>query len=218
MPSAKARYTGDGSGSVPPGFSTKLRKQLENLCPESPDRPDHERDAFVGEFVEAILAEAWWMVSEIRQHKFDLTKQEIRAEQDDLLKLCCKLEEKLRKLTPDFDRLLGVDAEPLDLADRLMMFCKQIERSGVHLEDLPRRPRIDERQHRAAVEGTIRIMRVVKDYGLQVTGTCNHGFGYISVAVEIMKAVGDDICLVLEKMTWRDIIIEAKKEAPDLDR
>jgi hypothetical protein len=39
---------------------------------------------------------------------------------------------------------------------------------------------------------------------------------YVSHAVEILKAIGDDIALPRSPETWRDAVIEAKRKEPDL--
>jgi hypothetical protein len=67
-----------------------------------------------------------------------------------------------------------------------------------------------------AVELAIRVLRVLKEYGIKPAATGDAYWGYTSDAVEILKLIGDDIKLVRDELTWRDIIIKAKTSAPDL--
>lgn len=49
---------------------------------------------------------------------------------------------------------------------------------------------------------------------MPATGDTN--FEYTPETIQILKTIGDEFGLVLEPLTWRDTIIEAKKSAPDI--
>lgn len=148
MPTAKARYAGDGSGVLLPEFSIGLRQQLRALYPSQDAEDDpvwgHPADAFVGE----ILGTAWWAKSALHAQGHEVTTAEIRAEHKDLLKSLRAavgklhnlsadlnsllnslrvLAKKLRILSPNFARLLDLDADPLDCADQIDAFVWRLE-------------------------------------------------------------------------------------------
>ncbi len=216
MPTAKARYTGDGSGTLIQDFSDALKTKLRAYYPDQQAEIDptwgHPADAFVS----CVLAEARWAVSKLHWQKFDGTKQEIRAEQSDLLKELNEIHHKLRNLSPDFDRLLGTDADPLGCADKIRELIGHVESAGRIIERLPTKKKTAEKKHDVAVEMAVRVLRTLKEYGIAPAATGDAYFHYTSNAVQILKLIGGDIDLVLAALTWRDIIIAAKKVAPDL--
>ncbi len=216
MPTAKPRYAGDGVGETLKDFSSELRSKLREYFPdtEAVDDPEfgHPADAFVSH----ILAEAWRAKTDLHWQGFEGTKAELRAERADLLKLATELESKLRKISLDLDRLLGIDADSIGCADKLAELIQHVDAAEKAIDRLPRISRKDEKDHRAAVEMTIRVLRALKEYGISPTATADADFGYASAAVRILKLIGDDIKLVLSEVTWRDIIIEVKDATPDL--
>jgi hypothetical protein len=275
MPTAKARYVGDGAGRLPCDFTDELRKTLRGYYPKEDalinigvenaiiektgewysfnnkhighdesnasqflkDNHDiadeieksilatlglvklEDIDLFnnlADEFVNVLLAEARWAVSALMWQEHTVTKQEILAEHSDLHDTLKYARNKLRELSPDFNRLLDADADPLGVADSLDVLIRHVNAAEVRINELPKKMRLDEAQHDIAVEMAIRVLRAVKNYGLPIYATGGDGFDYTSDAVNILKAIGDDINLPRERLTWRDIIIEAKRVAPDL--
>jgi hypothetical protein len=212
MPTAKARYTGDGTRSKTKDFSDALKVKLRGYYPNQQAETDPTWGHPADVFVEHVLAAALSAVSELHWHQFTSTKQEIRAEQADLLKGLNDLHHKLQNLSPDFDRLLGIDADPLGCADKIGELIAHV--AGV--DQLPSASKPTEKQHLVMVEMAIRVLRVLKDYGIASAATGDAYFGYRSDAVEILKAIGDDVGMVRAALTWRDTIIEAKQSAPDL--
>lgn len=218
MTTAKPRYTGDGTEDRIDDFSDKLRSALRDFFPDKSacDNPvfGHPADNFVAH----ILSEAWWAKSELHWQALEGTKAELRAERDDLLKRVSELEVRLRNLSPDLDRLLGVNADPLGCADRLSELARNIGLAGSAINHLPKAKRNDEKQHSVAVELAIRVLGVLKEYGIRAAATGDSYFGYTSDAVEILKLLGDDIGLVRDELTWRDIISKAKAAAPEIQK
>jgi hypothetical protein len=168
------------------------------------------------DFVSHVLAEAQWAIAELHWQTLDITKPEIRAEQQDLLRLLNLAHDKLRNLSPDFDRLLGVYADPLGCADKIQSLILHVEHGGQRIEYLPGRKKPAEKQHYVAVEMAIRVLPVLKQNGISTAATCDVNFGYTSDAVRVLKAIGEDIGIFLSEVTWRDIIMEAKKDVADL--
>ena len=130
MPTAKARYTGGGGRAKTKEFSSSLKTKLRDYFPRQQlgacEIWGHPAD----DFVSHVLAEAQWAVSELYWQTLDITKSEIRAEQQDLLHVLKLAHGKLRKLSPDIDRLLGVDADPLGCADKIQDLILHTEYGG----------------------------------------------------------------------------------------
>lgn len=215
MSTAKARYKGDGGEAKTKEFSSKLKLILRGYFPsgqvDALDIWGHPADHFVSQ----VLAEAQWALAELHWQKLDITKPEIRAEQHDLLRLLNSAHDKLRSLSPDFERLLDVNADPLGCADQIQKLVSHVEHVGQRIESLSLRMKPAEKQHRVAVELAIRVLPVLEQHEISTAATCDLTFDYISPAVCILKAISDDIGICFEEVTWRDIIMEAKKDAAD---
>jgi hypothetical protein len=218
MPTAKALYKGDGAWKMVKDFSDTLKTKLRGYYPNQEADTDPVWGHPADDFVSRVLAEAQWAISELHWHQFVSTKQEIRAEQADLLKSLHDLHHKLRSLSPDFERLMAIDADPLGCADDIKELIRHVECVAPLIDKVPSAKKQDEKQHRVMVEMSIRVLRVLKDFGIEPAVTGDNYFGYTSDAVKILKVIGDDIGLVKAPLTWRDTISEAKQAAPDLNQ
>ncbi len=216
MTTPKACFKGDGAGTSPRNFSDTLKTKLRGYYPDQQAVRDPAWEHPADSFVAHVLSEAQWAVSQLHWQQFDITSQEIRAEKDRLLKVLKNAHDKLLSLSPDFDRLLAVQADPLGCADRIKVLIGHIECAPPLNDKLPTAQRPIEKQYDVMVEMAIRILRVLKDYGIAPAATGDANFDYTSDAVEILRAIGDDIGLVRASLTWRDTIIAAQKAVPDL--
>jgi hypothetical protein len=217
MPTAKARYLGDGSGELLSDFSHQLKEELRSFYQGKNANPDlgewvEPADAFV----EEILSEAWWAKSALHVQEYEITKAEVRAEHVDLLKSLRAIEYKLRNLSPDLDRLLGIDADPLGCADQIALMAQHVITASADVARLSKAKKPVEKQHDIAVELAIRVLRVLQVYGIPAAATGDAYFAYTSNAVKILKLIGDDLGIKRDQLTWRDTIIKAKQQAPDL--
>jgi hypothetical protein len=216
MSTAKARFTGDGSGTRLPDFSDRLRQELRAFYSSQ----DAEEDPVWGHpadtFVEEVLGEAWWAKSALHAQEFEVTKAEVRAEHEDLLKSLRATAGKLRNLSPDLGRLVGVDADPLGCADQIELMAQQVAAVSEVVEQMSKARKPIDKQHAVAVELALRVLRALQPYGIRAAATGDSYFGYTSKAITILKMIGDDLGLVRDELTWRDIIIKAKQQAPDL--
>lgn len=220
MATAKARYTGDGSKIRLENFSKKLKGTLRSYYPRGNVETNTADENFVsedpaGDFIGALLVEARWASEELEWQRLDSTKAELRAVQSDLFQLLEDAHDKLRNLPADFERLLSMEADPLGCADKIGELMEYVEAVAPAIDKLPPRERPAIKQHKVAVEMTVRVMRVLQDYGIKVSASGDTTFGYTSEAIQILKALGDEISLVRDPITWRDILIEAKKSVPD---
>jgi hypothetical protein len=216
MPTAKAKYTGDGSGELLPDFSNQLKQKLRAFYLGE----DAEQDPLWGHpadvFVETVLSEAWWAKSALHAQEFEVTKAEVHAEHEDLLKSLRAAAGKLRNLSPDLDRLLGVNADPLGCADQIELLAQQVAAASEAVGRMNKAKKPIEKQHIVAVELALRVLRILQEYGIPAAVTGDAYFQYTSKAVTILKLIGDDLGLVRDELTWRDTISKAKQQAPDL--
>jgi hypothetical protein len=232
MATAKARYTGDGTWTRIKDFSETLKVKLRGYYPNQLAESDPTWGHPADDFVSQVLAEARWAISELHLHQFVITKSEVRAEQSNLFKELSDVHRKLQNLSPDFDRLLGVDADSLGCADAIKELIRHVEAAGQLIDKLPTAKRQAEAEHRVMVEMALRVLRVLKGFGIAPAATAGSYLRmvdiaesndisddtsqYVSHAVEILKAIGDDIDLPRSPETWRDAVIEVKRNEPDL--
>ncbi len=102
-----------------PDFSDKLRESLRSYYPYQSAEADPTFGHPADQFVNSVLSAARPHRSKLFLEQFHSTKQELRAEQADLLKSLEGAHKKLRKLSRDLDNLLGFDADPLGCADTI---------------------------------------------------------------------------------------------------
>lgn len=216
MATSRAKYAGNGSGTQIDDFSDSVKNLLRGFYPINEPINESPFDHPADEFVNVILSEAWWAKSEMHWIRYQATKQELRAEHADLQKRLEEVKYKLRHLTPDFDRLLGVDADPLGCADSIATLLGFVEDAGRTINNLPDKKKLNAKQHAIATELALRVLRVLKQYNIKVSATASDDHGYTSDAVKILKSVGDDIGLCRSESTWRDIIAGVKAQSPDL--
>lgn len=211
MTSPRARYTGDGAWEQVPEFSSSLKKRLRAFSPQQEAEVDPVLGHPADDFVNEILAEALWARSTLHWQRLDCTKQELRAECADLLSMLKAAEFRLRNLSPQVDRLLGVDADPLGCADSIESLIKFVETAELHVDDLPRARKPHHKQHDVALELAIRVLQVVRDHGLKDSATGDPHWDNASDAVGILQLLGDELKIVRSIATWRDTVAEAKR-------
>lgn len=248
MPRAKAPYKGDDTGQLLEGVSPELRTILRNHYLE--EKLDPEEAPYHGDpedvFIESILVEVRFAISELHAYTYDITKEELLAEHKNIVKVLKttqrdkksfykvleSLQYKLKSLSPDLNRL--IDTDPLAITDEIEKIlldratdpslCQEkirglidsLKATKLKINRLSVMPRLVAKRHAVAVEMTIRILRILKSYKIKTSSHCDTTFDYASKAVLILKDIGDDIGLVIEKITWRDIIQEAKSVTPDI--
>lgn len=226
MPTAKARYKGGAEGAAPREVPPSLIEELRALCvaelmkgPPSPSRGyegEDDAQARADRLVAAVLTEIRWPAAELHWLISDINRSELRAEHADLRKTLNKAKERLRRLSPDLDRLLGVDADPLGCADSIEALLVHVEEALGRIDSLPAAERIAEKQKAVAVEMAVRVLRVLKNYGLRPAATADPIFGYVSSTVRVLELLGRAAGLPFAQVTWRDVIRDAYRLAPDL--
>ncbi len=217
----KPPFKGDGAWTSIPDWSDDLRETLRQFFPvaereitEAED-PDHIWGDPAENFVDHVLASAWPGKSALHWLKWNSTKKELRAEKDSTLRSLQDALEKLRNLSPEFDRLLGFDADPAGCADALEALISHVEQAGVKVDQISV-PRISQQQRSHLLEMTIEVLRALQLYGVPPAATADPVFGYESDAVRVLKAIGDELGCNLATTSWRDLVQDAKRRASDL--
>lgn len=222
MPTAKPHYDSGGkwkhrrwSEVEWEEVQKRLQEKLRPFYPDKNAKADppfgHPADGWAN----FLLSEAWGAVSMMLWLRRRLTNEELRAERKDLLSTLNKADKCLSKLSHDLDNMLGVDADVLGCRDKIRELIPRVEATEATIAKLPRAKKLRDAQHDAAVEMAVRVLRV-KNHGLSTAATADAGLGYFSDDVQILKIIGDEIGLRLAETTWKDIILEAKKLATDL--
>lgn len=139
---AKAQYRGDGAWSEIRPFSDYTRERIRSLFADDETPADPVWGAPVDRLLNEIEAEASWASSELHWHSYEITKQEVKVELDDLnrtiLRAVRTLElmrtskpfrrdrgklaladavKKLRRMSVQCDRNLDAGVAPLKCAD-----------------------------------------------------------------------------------------------------
>ncbi len=214
MARGKAQYMGSGAGDLIPDFSDSLKQKLREFYPELGVVSDQYFGHPADEFVAHVLAEAWWAKSTINFTTYDIKKKDIDAEWHDLLNRLEVLDERLRQISPDLDRLFGVDADPLGTADKIRELIPFVKNAQPLIDRLPKAKTPSEKSHAIAVEMSIRVLRVLRDYGISPAATAGNDItGTVSTAIQILKSIGDDMGLHFAETTWRSVINDANKDS-----
>lgn len=150
--------------------------------------------------------------------QFETTKAELREEQRRLQRVLKSARNKLHAASPSLRSLLGDDVNVLVAANAIEDLLSRLESVVDRIEALPQKKPMGMKGDKSPIarEMTLRVLRVLKSYGIRPAATSDPDLRYDSPAVKILKLIGDDIGLRLAATTWRDKIRAAKKEAPDL--
>lgn len=198
MPTSKPRYQGDGRFIRLPYFSQQLKNVLCDFCVSK---------GIDDAFVEVLLGAASWAIPELADMRRGMTRDELRAERNDLLKTLHGAASKLRSISVELDRLLPVASDPLGTADKIDELIAAID----HADDLTPCKKPNEWLHRIAVEMTLRCIMVMETCDIKPSSTYDDTRQKPSDTLVLLKAIGDDIGLEYSYMTWRHITMEAIK-------
>ena len=217
MPSGKARFNrpptriGENIEIIDCGPSIRLA--LQSFSPRHEAEQGAQAQYSKREFIERVIVAADWAVYAIRDARLSLTKQDLQAERDNVLITLETTRDKLRSLSPDFDRLLGIDADPLGCADSLHALILKVIDSNYKIAKHPNKLKAIESKHAISIELAMRVLPIAKEYGIIISasGSANYP-GSESEAVKLLKVVGDAIDLKLEVLTWRNVIAKVKRQ------
>ncbi|MBV8048769.1 MAG: hypothetical protein JO171_16590, partial [Paludibacterium sp.] len=163
-----------------------------------------------------LLSEANSAVSTVLWLTQRLTNEELRAEQQDVIRTLKRADSCLSDLSHDLDILLGTDADVLGCRDQIRKLAAQVEKAAGKIGALPTAPKTASAKSAAAVEMSIRVLRLLKATGIKISETADSANKYTSDAVLILKAIGDELGLVFAPLTWKSHIKSAREKAVDL--
>ncbi len=271
MSREKAQYKGDGSGINFKDISDDLRDSLYKCIYENEKKSKHQGDAeYVSLIVEALVTEARYMLDELQWQVLDITKGELQAEHKNLTKVVnsvrnkitnlrkpksilnksisevCEglsvVSDRLKNLSPEYDRKLGVDDDPLKYSDEIMvlanrfqvvetndslemLMCNALQSlnqlsdvlSGIDqtIAGLEAKPKVSDLQHDIAIETVIRVMNVLELFDIESSATFHEGYDDGALIVQVIDLIGKDMRCNRSPITWRNIIIKAKKQMLD---
>ena len=223
MPRVKPAYDTDG-GWKNREFNEESWKVLtvrlqKELRPYYPDKSAEEDPTFghpADEWSNYLISASWSAISTMRWIRLRLTKEKLLAEQTDLLKTLNLVVSKLSSVSLDLDKLFGVDADVLGARDKIKELIPFVEASGATVAKLPRAKKRAEADHDAAIEMAVRVLRILRNHGIEPAATADKIYQHFSDAVSILKLIGDELQLPLDETTWRRVISQAKEKATDL--
>lgn len=232
MTKEKAQYNGNFlEKATPPEIPEILYTELKAICPNQAP-PLDAWGSPADEFASRLCVEAREASSYLFAQEQDITKGQIRAECNDLLKslktVNNKLKlasEKLRKISPGLDRQLSIESDPIGCAElmdncskTLTIFIGHLHDAVPKIELLQKSENTSTKDRLISIELAINVLRILKEYGIPASEYASSvDQSYKSQAVTILKTIGDRIGLARATTSWRDIIGEAKKQDPDLE-
>jgi len=220
---AKPRYDRDGacktrqfSEAEWADLSERVRKNLRRFYPDQTAQHDETFSHPADTWANNLLSEANSAVSTVLWLTQRLTNEELRAEQQDVIRTLKRADSCLSDLSHDLDILLGTDADVLGCRDQIRKLAAQVEKAAGKIGALPTAPKTASAKSAAAVEMSIRVLRLLKATGIKISETADSANKYTSDAVLILKAIGDELGLVFAPLTWKSHIKSAREKAVDL--
>lgn len=217
MSTPKAAYKGDGAWILPKNFSRELYEKLKALYLDSNAEIDSLGDYPADEFAKSVLAVARDASGELLWLRLAVTKKEVRAEWRDLRRSLQGTEKRLKSLSRDFDRLLGSTADPLGTAEKIAELLSHVDAAVDRVSALPATKKRNQREAAILEDMATDVLRVLNGYEIPASATGGGEFGYKSTAVQILKAIGDDLHLHRAESSWRDIILRVRDKHPDIE-
>jgi hypothetical protein len=225
MPSAKAVYDPE-EGWKHRRFDSaqweKLSERLrEQLRPFYPDKNAKECEEFghpADAWVNYSICEAWNAISINRGMVLRLTNEQLTVEQHDILTTLNKAARVLSNVSPDLDRLFGVDADLLGARDKILELIPFVESSKERIAKQPKALKRNEADQAAAVEVAVRVLRIFKGLGGRISATADTDTDSVSDAVKILKIIGDELGLCFSASSWKKAVSKAQRQAKDLEK
>ena len=202
MARPKAKYTGGATPRLP-----DLEKQvfcaLEKAAPWSmgDDYSAMREDLTAAAYVAAIV---------LASSKADISKDNLRAEQDDLAKLMDKLAKGLRDMSPDLWHLLPGNVLRLlqptaNRLDRILTALKSID-----ISKAPAKRKPDQARKEAALEVARRVVAALRIQQRKVKACSTSNLYQGSEAVSLAMAIGKAAGLHLGTSTWKAYIARCR--------
>jgi hypothetical protein len=198
MSSGKANYSGD----IPQvrDVTPTLKVALEDF-------------KLGDEFVQYVLAVARDMLADIAYARMEHPKDDLQAEHAQTFSTLKAASEKLRNLSLGYVRLFPPGTDTAGLADSIDQLVSNEAAIATAIQNAVTMPRAVQSQQAIAIEMVVRVLGIAQEFGIKPTATYDPTFpNIISDAVRLVKIVGDEIGIVRGEVTWRKIIIDAKRQ------
>jgi hypothetical protein len=221
MPTAKPPYDGDVTWKYRTydeaqwrELDIQVQKKLRPLYPDQTAIADPTFGHPADEWATVLLNVAHDEISMAKWRGRRRTNEQLRAEQEDVLKILKKAERCLGNLSQDLAKTLDQDADVLGCRDEIRKLIPRIEATTSKLGTLPRARKAQDVDHEAAINAARRILPILNADGIPGAATANTDLGRVSNAIKILKIIGDSLGLTLAEATWKGVIIEAKRVMP----
>jgi hypothetical protein len=182
-----------------------LRRKIAGFYPGNTVLGDEPPDESANRWAGDLVDEALQVAGRVFWSDLSTPREELRIECISLLKFLKGAFHKLRDLSPELRGKLKAKAEIQDCCDSLEKLIPPVSAADNAIGKLPMAPKVHVVRSKAAVEIAITVLPYVKGMGISTAAT------ETSVAVKILRTIGESIKLRLEPLTWKRIIIEAKK-------
>ncbi len=218
MAQPKPRYAGNRKDEKNREFPESMREALRSYYPED-DTPDPVWGYPSGQFVSEILNEATWAAAEVQEAEREINNSDLKAEFEDLMKALADIENKLRSISPDLDRLLG-DADPLGCADHVSNMTLKSGKAKSLIDDLPFSWRAEQKNKRILDEMAIRVLSILKTYGIKLSATYDTRFAneYKSPAVAILEILCKNLDSPFAEKKLRKMVSTAKTAIEEAEK
>jgi len=188
-------------------FNSKTHAKLIKFYKKYSDTTKQSFDYFF----DSLLLTATWAKDELDGYKSLLTKSDLLAEHKSLLIAVKRTTTKLKNISPEYDRLLGIEPIIEECLDSLQSLGSKLAKSETIVKQQEQKPRIEEYRRSVLDEFTVRVMQVLIECDIKIVGTGCDGFEYENLTVELLVIVSKEINIVLSKLTWRDYIIRNRE-------
>jgi hypothetical protein len=143
-----------------------------------------------------------------------LSISDLKNEKKSLLHLLDNVENKLRNITYDFNKLLGKNADPIGCADTVEELKIKVGEVNLSNKQFPRKESVKQKQKRITEQIAINVLPILNNYGLNTATTAVTDPPRVSQGIKVLQMIGDDINIVRSQRTWQKRISKVKGSEP----
>ena len=181
---------------------------------------DLDRLEMLDKFVDAILCEAEWLLSELAYIKVEATVGEAKKELAKVKQSLDKAIDELTSLSPNIDRLFSTEEAPELLVDEMIRYRDAFLDRRENITGLIDKRSRGSKTKDAMDEMTIRVIRVLSEFGVEPAATANRELRqaaaakgkdrYESIAVSVLTAISTDLQIPGSAEGWRNRLSRLK--------
>lgn len=187
-------------------FKSNTRTKLKELYENNSDIKKQSFDYFI----DSLLLHVLWAKDELDDFKSLLSKADLLAEHEKQLKAVEKNIALLNNISPEYDRLLGIEPVVEECLDSLRRLELTLEESDDKIKNQDIKPKIDEYRRNIFEEFSIRALQVLADCDIKIAGTGCDEIEYKNVSVDVLKVLSEELNIYFSKLTLRDYVVRAK--------